>query len=184
MGWKFRRSIKILPGVRLNFNKNSTSVSIGGKHAGITINPKTGTTMRVSFPGTGVTYTEKVKKKNRKIAESTASKPQTQSVKQIHQEPEERIAPQIIDISDANLNVTAFKYSDELLPASFEVCVRAGSVSVSLLQRSLHLGYARAARIIDEMEELGLVGPFQGSKPRALLITESQWESMKQPPQE
>jgi S-DNA-T family DNA segregation ATPase FtsK/SpoIIIE len=48
-----------------------------------------------------------------------------------------------------------------------------------MLQRRLKLGYARAARIVDEMEEKGIVGPFQGSKPRNILVTKEQWESMK-----
>lgn len=68
---------------------------------------------------------------------------------------------------------------DEMLPMAVDVILETGQASVSMLQRRLKLGYARAARIVDEMEEKGIVGPFQGSKPRAILITKEQWEVMK-----
>ena len=68
---------------------------------------------------------------------------------------------------------------DELLPQAVDVVLETGQASVSMLQRRLKLGYARAARIVDEMEEKGIVGPFQGSKPRNILVTKEQWEQMK-----
>ena len=68
---------------------------------------------------------------------------------------------------------------DEMLAAAVEVVLETGQASVSMLQRRLKLGYARAARIVDEMEEKGIVGPFQGSKPRAILVTKEQWEARK-----
>ena len=68
---------------------------------------------------------------------------------------------------------------DEMLPAAVDVILETGQASVSMLQRRLKLGYARAARIVDEMEEKGIVGPFQGSKPRAILVTKEQWLAMK-----
>ena len=68
---------------------------------------------------------------------------------------------------------------DEMLPAAVDVIMETGQASVSMLQRRLKLGYARAARIVDEMEEKGIVGPFQGSKPREILITKEQWEARK-----
>ena len=68
---------------------------------------------------------------------------------------------------------------DEMLPAAIETVVEAGMASTSLLQRKLKLGYARAARIIDMMEEKGIVGPFEGSKPRKVLISKQRYMEMK-----
>lgn len=65
---------------------------------------------------------------------------------------------------------------DELLPQAVEVVFETKQASVSMLQRRLKLGYSRAARIVDQMEELGVVGPFEGSKPRQMLITRQQWQ--------
>ena len=68
---------------------------------------------------------------------------------------------------------------DELLPDAVDVFLETGQASVSMLQRRLKLGYSRAARIVDEMEEKGIVGPHQGSKPRQILITKEQWALMR-----
>ena len=68
---------------------------------------------------------------------------------------------------------------DELLPQAVDVIFDTNQASVSMLQRRLKLGYARAARIVDQMEELGIVGPFEGSKPRQVLITKEQWQEMQ-----
>lgn len=67
---------------------------------------------------------------------------------------------------------------DDMLPDAIEVAVDAGQISTSMLQRKLKLGYARAARIVDEMEERGIIGPFEGSKPRKVLISRQQWLEM------
>ena len=68
---------------------------------------------------------------------------------------------------------------DELLPAAVEVVLETGQASVSMLQRRLKLGYSRAARLVDQMEQRGYVGPFEGSKPRQLLITKEKWQELK-----
>lgn len=68
---------------------------------------------------------------------------------------------------------------DELLPQAVDVIFDTKQASVSMLQRRLKLGYARAARIIDQMEEMGILGPFEGSKPRQILITKEQWMEMQ-----
>ena len=67
---------------------------------------------------------------------------------------------------------------DSMLQAAIEVVVDSGQASVSMLQRRLKLGYSRAARLVDQMEERGIVGPFEGSKPRQVLITRDQWKEM------
>ncbi len=68
---------------------------------------------------------------------------------------------------------------DVMLPDAVDVILETGQASVSMLQRRLKLGYARAARIVDEMEEKGIVGPFQGSKPRSILITKEEWAARR-----
>lgn len=62
-----------------------------------------------------------------------------------------------------------------MIDEAIKVVVEAGQASTSLLQRRLRLGYARAGRLIDELEQLGVVGPHEGSKPRQVLMTYAQW---------
>ena len=69
--------------------------------------------------------------------------------------------------------------SDDAIFAAMEIAVESGSVSTSLLQRKLSLGYSRAARIVDKLEKLGVVGPFEGSKPRKVLITFDEYLEMR-----
>ncbi len=69
---------------------------------------------------------------------------------------------------------------DELLAAAVDVFLEIGQASSSLLQRRLKVGYARAARLVDMMEERGIVGPNEGSKPRQILISRDRWQEMKQ----
>ena len=64
---------------------------------------------------------------------------------------------------------------DPMMDEAIKVVVEAGQASTSLLQRRLRLGYARAGRLIDEMEQLGIVGPHEGSKPRQVLMSYTQW---------
>ena len=68
---------------------------------------------------------------------------------------------------------------DELLPSAVEIILETRQASVSWLQRRLKLGYSRAARIVDQMEEMGVVGPHKGSAPRDVLITKEEWEVMR-----
>ena len=69
--------------------------------------------------------------------------------------------------------------SDDAMFPAIEVAVDANMISTSLLQRKLSLGYSRAARIVDKLEKIGVVGPFEGSKPRKVLITRQEYLEMK-----
>ncbi len=64
---------------------------------------------------------------------------------------------------------------DPMLDDAIKCVIEAGQASTSLLQRRLRLGYARAGRLVDEMEQMGIVGPHEGSKPRQVLMSYSQW---------
>ena len=64
---------------------------------------------------------------------------------------------------------------DELLPKAVEAVLEMKSCSASMLQRRVKLGYSRAARIVDQMEELGIVGPYEGAKPRQVIIDRAGW---------
>ncbi len=67
---------------------------------------------------------------------------------------------------------------DELLPQAVEIAVEAGQASISMLQRRLRIGYARAGRLIDEMAARGIVSQSEGAKPRNVLITREQYNMM------
>ena len=69
--------------------------------------------------------------------------------------------------------------TDPMFKQAVEVVIDAGQASTSLLQRRCKLGYARAARIMDEMEQKGIIGPYEGAKPRAVLISRQQWLEMQ-----
>lgn len=65
MGWRYRKSINIFPGVKLNINKKSVGVTFGGKGAHYTINSKGTKTSSVGIPGTGLYYTDSIRKKKK-----------------------------------------------------------------------------------------------------------------------
>ena len=66
------------------------------------------------------------------------------------------------------------------MPEAIEVVVQAQQASVSMLQRRVRIGYNRAARIIDMMEERQIIGPADGSRPRQVLISEADLQNMKE----
>lgn len=90
------------------------------------------------------------------------------------------MAAQIFEDPSSNQSTqpptTAPEY-DELLPAAVDVVLETGQASTSIIQRRLKLGYVRSARLVDIMEECGIIGHFEESKPRQILITKEQWQA-------
>jgi len=82
-----------------------------------------------------------------------------------------------LEPSEEELETPALEM-DELLPEAAQMVVDSGQASISMLQRRLRIGYTRAARLIDDMEQLGIVGGYEGSKARKILVTSAQLEEV------
>ncbi|WP_066635348.1 FtsK/SpoIIIE family DNA translocase [Desulfolucanica intricata] len=83
------------------------------------------------------------------------------------------------DVAEESVGANSgVEFEDELLPRAVEIFIESGQASISMLQRRLRIGYARAARLIDIMEQKGIVGQFEGSKPRTILINEEDYHQM------
>ncbi|MBB3204701.1 S-DNA-T family DNA segregation ATPase FtsK/SpoIIIE [Rhodopirellula rubra] len=83
------------------------------------------------------------------------------------------------EAGSGELNVENLRKKDELYESAIEVVVREGRGSLSLIQRCLGIGYGRAARLVDYMAEDGIVGQYNGSKSREVLLTMAQWQQMQ-----
>jgi len=90
-------------------------------------------------------------------------------------EPNELIIETVKSDTNSSSNL-GDSIEDELLTQAIELVITNNQGSISLLQRRLSIGYSRAARLIDEMERLKIVGPFTGSKAREVLVDESYLE--------
>ena len=68
---------------------------------------------------------------------------------------------------------------DPLLNDAIDMCIDMGQASASMLQRRFKVGYSRAGRIVDQMEERGIISGYEGSKPRKVLISKAEWQEYK-----
>ena len=93
---------------------------------------------------------------------------------------DDNIADEIerISLDNSGDNADDFEGKDSLFDSAVEIVTELGQASTSMLQRRLSIGYSRAGRIIDQLERHGIIGPSEGSKPRAVLITRMQWMEM------
>lgn len=85
----------------------------------------------------------------------------------------ERLAVAEKKVKNNDSSESGSSEQDTMLDDAIKIVVELGQASTSLLQRKLKLGYSRAARIMDQMEERGVIGPYEGSKPRQILITQA-----------
>ena len=78
----------------------------------------------------------------------------------------------------ANVHSDTDDKYDTMLSEAIEIAIEMKQISVSMLQRRLKLNYSRAARIVDQMEELGIIGPYEGAKPRMVLVNHEEWDNI------
>ncbi len=93
---------------------------------------------------------------------------------------EEVVSKQSVNFMPSESNHSADEDEDELIPEAKDVIMKAKKASASLLQRRLRIGYARAARILDILEEQGFIGPSNGAKPREILMDLDEYEESMQ----
>ena len=113
------------------------------------------------------------------VVEFLKSEHPTQYSEEVMNGVEENI-PQVKGSSDdAGGDNVVVNADDELIDQAISIIVQTGQASTSFLQRKLKLGFSRASRIMDEIEEMGIIGPQEGSKPRDVLISQQEWIEMK-----
>ena len=108
------------------------------------------------------------------VKQNSAEAYDSDVVEQINRLPEEGKKGGVPSFDDSEENF------DPVLNQAMDIILEVGQASTSMLQRRLKLGYARAARIVDQLEERGLLGPSEGSKPRAILVSYEQWQEIKE----
>lgn len=85
----------------------------------------------------------------------------------------------VLDIKDKNKNSNSDEGEDPMINEAIDCIMEFGQASTSFLQRKLRLGYARAGRIMDQLESRGVVGPSNGAKPRQILMSQQRWQEQK-----
>lgn len=155
MGLRFRKSIKIAPGVKLNLGSKSAGVSVGGKYGGVSVNSKTGARARVSAPGTGLSYSEKIGEKTSDSAKKVTFDPDELTWKAVaDMTPDELLA----EIKKYQKNQKFVKIAYPILALAFFILWRAIGSILCLLAAVLMLGLAiklpkTYTRNIDELQK-------------------------------
>lgn len=154
MGFRFRKSVKLGP-FRVTLSKSGISYSAGVKGLRVTKTASGAVRTTASIPGTGISYSKQTSRKpvDNRAAQSTAAPL--------------RPAPPAARY-DGPLPPFGPGY-DELIEDAARVVIGAGCATIPMLQHEVKLGYSRAARIMDQLEECGIVGPYNGGQPREIV---------------
>lgn len=159
MGLRFRRSINLGGGFKINLSGSGIGYSWGVKGFRVTKTSKGATRMTASIPGTGISYVKEAGVKKRLPTDNEPYYPKN-------------------TVEGLAATPTFNGSVDDLLVAAIKCVMKEGIASTALLQRRLKLGYAPASALIDRMEHMGIVGQFNGSHPRHVLIQKDQFDEL------
>ena len=155
MVFRFRKSVKIGP-FRVTLSKSGISYSTGVKGLRVTKTASGAVRTTASIPGTGISYSKQTTPKKQRAVDSASCAATPPS------------APSPGTRFEGPLPSFPAGY-DEMIEEAARVVIGCGFASISMLQRELNLGYSRAARMLDQLAELGIVGPYNGAQPREIL---------------
>lgn len=155
MGFRFRKSVKLGP-FRVAFSKSGVSYSAGVKGLRVTKTASGAVRTTASIPGTGISYSKQTKSKpvENRPAQNPAAAVQSLPPAVRYDGPLPSFGPEY----------------DELLEDAARLVIGAGFATIPMLQHEMKLGYSRAARIMDQLEECGIVGPYNGAQPREIVF--------------
>lgn len=153
MGFRFRKSMKLGP-FRVTFSKSGISYSAGVKGLRVTKMATGAVRTTASIPGTGISYVKQTSGKSQHSAVPAEKAPAP--------------APLPGTRYEGPLPSFPARY-DEMIEDAARLVIGRGSATIPMLQRELKLGYSRAARLLDQLEELGIVGPYKGAQPREII---------------
>lgn len=154
MGLRFRKSLKLGP-FRVTLSKSGLSYSAGVKGLRVTKTAAGGVRTTASIPGTGISYVKESGGKGHAAVQAEVRPAAAAPA------PGTRYDGPLPPVPDG---------CDKLLEAAARVVIGRGSASAPMLQRELNVGYSRASRLLDELEAFGVVGPYQGARPREIVF--------------
>lgn len=175
MGLRLRKSKSFGP-FRVTMSKSGISTSVGVKGFRVTKLASGRVRTTASIPGTGISYVKETSGSlagNRRISSLSSAPPVCgTSAPETYEKYTGELPP--LQYCD---DLSAY---DEFLEDAARVVIARGSASISILQHGLQIGYSRAARLIDQLQEVGVIGPYNGEKPREVLYIQEP-EAVQEP---